>query len=151
MGGIAGALAAAAGLISPLVLDLDGDGVELSTLAATGALFDLDGDGFAEKTGWVRPDDGILAIDGNGNGLTDGISEVFGNATTNGFIELAALDSTADGVIDALDARFGDLLVWRDANGNGFSEADELKPLAEHGIASISLNAAPSGQSCTGI
>jgi hypothetical protein len=52
--GIAGVvvgLFAAAGLISPLVLDLDGDGIELSTLAETGALFDLDGDGFAEKTG----------------------------------------------------------------------------------------------------
>jgi hypothetical protein len=133
-------------LISPLVLDLDGDGIELSTLAETGALFDLDGDGFAEKTGWVRPEDGILAIDLNGNGLIDDISEVFGNATTNGFAELAALDTNADGVIDAQDAQFGELLVWQDANGNGFSEEHELKTLADHGITSISLNSTPSGQ-----
>ena len=38
--------------VSPLILDLDGDGVE--TLSYTsGIFFDHDGDGFAEETGWV--------------------------------------------------------------------------------------------------
>ena len=102
----------ARGLISPLALDLDGDGVELTPLAGSITYFDLDLDGFAEKTGWVAADDGLLAFDRDGNGRIDDISELFGNASTNGFSELAVLDSNSDGVIDASDQDFTRLLVW---------------------------------------
>jgi len=51
----------------PLVIDLDGDGIELKSLQDSNVRFDLDGDGFAERTGWVGPDDGLLAVDSNGN------------------------------------------------------------------------------------
>ncbi|WP_456401416.1 hypothetical protein [Persephonella sp.] len=37
----------------PLVVDLDGDGIETIGLNSSNAMFDLDGDGFREKTGWV--------------------------------------------------------------------------------------------------
>ncbi|MDR1349322.1 MAG: hypothetical protein LBJ59_00820 [Zoogloeaceae bacterium] len=57
-------------LSSPLVLDLDGDGVETLGLAA-GAHFDHDGNGFAELTGWAGADDGLLVLDRNGNGVID--------------------------------------------------------------------------------
>ena len=64
-----------AGLFSPgtdpLVLDLDGDGVELVRLESSSTYFDLDNDSFAERTAWVRPDDGLLARDINGNGRWD--------------------------------------------------------------------------------
>ena len=40
---------------SPLVIDMDGDGVELISLADSNAFFDLNIDGFAELTGWVNP------------------------------------------------------------------------------------------------
>ena len=59
--------------ISPLVLDLDGDGIELIALSDSRTLFDLDSDGFAQHTGWVAPDDALLAIDRNGNGRIDDI------------------------------------------------------------------------------
>ncbi|MHB1670212.1 hypothetical protein, partial [Thiomonas sp.] len=49
----------AATIPSPIVLDLDGDGVE-TTAVNSGAYFDHAGDGFAEQTGWVSPDDGLL-------------------------------------------------------------------------------------------
>ena len=39
------------GLSCPLILDLDGDGVELTALSPAGTLFDIDADGFAERTG----------------------------------------------------------------------------------------------------
>lgn len=79
---------------SPLVIDLDGDGVELVSLADSTAYFDLNVDGFAERTGWVSSDDGLLALDVNGNGQIDDNSELFGNMTgfDNGFLQLAQLD-----------------------------------------------------------
>jgi hypothetical protein len=45
----------------------------------------------------------------------------------------------ADGVVDAADARFGELRVWRDLNQNGVSDAGELQTLADAGITSIAL------------
>ena len=136
--------------VSPLVLDMDGAGIELVALSDSQAMFDLDNDSFAQHTGWVAPDDVLLAIDRNGNGRIDDIDEVFGNGTVDGFTELAALDSNDDGTIDASDTRFGDLLLWRDANGNGRSEADELQSLADGGVRSIDLNATESDTTLAG-
>lgn len=52
----------------PLIMDLDGDGLELS--AASGiTIFDHNADGIKTGTGWARPDDGFLVRDLNGNGL----------------------------------------------------------------------------------
>lgn len=131
----------AGGLVSPLVLDLDGDGIELTGLQSSQTYFDLDADGFAEKTGWVGGGDGLLALDRNNDGMINDITEVFGNATTDGFTELALLDSNTDGVIDAADADFADLRVWIDSDRDGTSDAGELKTFGELEIASISLMA----------
>ncbi|NOY73041.1 MAG: hypothetical protein GXP14_11850 [Gammaproteobacteria bacterium] len=67
---------------APLALDLDGDGIE--TLAANGyggVLFDQNGDGVRRATGWIASDDGLLALDRNGNGTIDNGTELFGNST----------------------------------------------------------------------
>ncbi len=47
---------------SPLVLDLDGDGIETIT-ADSGVYFDHDGNLFQEKTAWVAKDDALLVKD----------------------------------------------------------------------------------------
>ena len=47
----------------PIVLDLDGDGIELTGIEASAAFYDFNGDGYRELTGWVSGDDGLLAID----------------------------------------------------------------------------------------
>src|SRR6218665_204686 len=45
----------------PLVLDLDGDGIETTSVRdGTVIVFDHDADGVKTGTGWVRPDDGWL-------------------------------------------------------------------------------------------
>ena len=126
------------GKLSPLVLDLDGDGLELTALSVSFAFFDLDSDGFAERTGWVRADDGILVMDRNGNGRIDNGGELFGG--TNGFVTLAALDTSKDGAITAADTGIDSLKVWRDLNQDGFAVASELFSLAALGITSISVS-----------
>src|SRR5262245_43431256 len=136
---------------SPIALDLDGDGIETQGLLA-GAFFDHGGDGFAELTGWIGADDALLARDRNGDGRVDRGSELFGNETilaggvkaTDGYQALAELDLNADGRIDASDPVWSQLLVWRDVDGNGQSEASELHPLEAMGVAAIGTSAAPS-------
>ena len=130
----------------PLTLDLDGDGLETVGInTASPILFDHDGDGIRTGTGWVKPDDGFLVLDRNGNGTIDSGRELFGDSTllagggtaADGFAALAAEDTNADGRVDALDARFADLRIWRDLNQNGISAAGELSTLAAAGIVAI--------------
>lgn len=132
----------------PLVLDLDGDGIE--TIGANGTvLFDHDGDGTRHSTGWTKADDGIVVLDRNGNGTIDNGGELFGVETVlsngtkaaDGFTALADLDTNQDGVFDASDAQYAHVRIWRDFNQNGLSEAGELKSLSESNVASISLAA----------
>ncbi len=136
----------AAGTVSPLVFDLDGDGVETRSIN-DGINFDHDGNGFAEATGWVGRDDGFLVLDRNGNGQIDDGTELFGTRTpapngaaayTNGFLSLAALDLNADGKIDSSDTNYANLRVWRDRNGDARTQASELLSLQSLGISSIS-------------
>ena len=127
----------------PLVLDLDGDGIELTNVNDTRVAFDINADGTREEAAWVRPDDGLLVLDRNGNGAVDDGSELFGdqNGARNGFEELAKFDDNGDGVIDTNDAVFDRLGVWRDRDMNGVSGADEIGSLDDYGIESISLTA----------
>jgi hypothetical protein len=133
-------------VMSPLILDLDGDGVE--TLGQDFYIhFDHDKNGFAERTGWVGADDGLLVLDRNGNGRIDDGGELFGNHSgsgptgpANGFAALAEFDSNRDGRIDASDTVFANLRVWKDANSNGLTDAGELLTLQQAGVGSLSLS-----------
>ena len=127
----------------PLILDLDGDGIETISIY-DGTYFDHNGDGFAEATGWVAFDDGILALDINGDGLILEDKELFGNETilkdgtkaAGGFQALAALDKNQDGKIDASDKAFSELRVIKGYDQNGW----QIYTLDELGIRSINLD-----------
>ena len=130
----------------PLTLDLDNDGLETVGInTASPILFDHDADGVKTATGWIKPDDGFLVLDRNGNGTIDNGRELFGDSTpllaggnaADGFAALAQEDTNADGVVDANDARFAQLKVWRDLNSDGISQANELQTLTAAGIAAI--------------
>ena len=133
----------------PIILDLDGDGLETVGLASN-VYFDHDGDGVLTRTGWAGKDDALLVWDRNGNGRIDTGAELFGDFTPllngtlapNGFAALAALaalDANGDGVIDASDPAFAELKLWRDADQNGATGAGELISLADAGIVSLNL------------
>lgn len=125
---------------SPIVLDLDGNGIQTRALIDAGGTFDLLGTGHAVQSGWISSGDAFLAVDANGNGRIDDVSELFGGAERGlGFAKLAGFDSNGDGVVDAHDAGFSALKVWQDANGNHHTDAGELRTLAEAGIASLDV------------
>ncbi len=119
--------------LSPIVLDLDGDGIE-TTKQNGGILFDHQADGVKEGTGWVGKDDGLLVLDRNGNGEIDSGRELFGTNTqlangalaVNGFEALQELDSNHDGRLDASDTQWSQLKVWKDTNSNGVTDNGEL-------------------------
>ena len=132
---------------SPLVVDLDGDGIE--TLGSgVGIYFDHDNNGFSEDTGWVGKDDGLLVRDINGNGQIDNGTELFGNNTLlsngekakNGFEALKELDSNNDNVFDPNDAAWNEVKVWKDGNSNGIVDDGELLTMEQAGITGVDLN-----------
>ena len=48
-------------------------------------------------------------------------------------------DSNGDAVFDAQDAKFAEFAVWQDLNGDGVSNAGEVRSLAECGVTSMAL------------
>ncbi len=131
-------------LASPVVLDLDGNGVNLVSKSQSKAKFDLDGDGIRDTTGWVSKGDGILVFDRNGDGKLSGLNEI-------SFIDdkpgaksdldgLTAFDTNGDGRLDKRDAQFSSFKVWRDKDGDGKVDKKELTTLKKVGVAAIELS-----------
>jgi hypothetical protein len=141
---------------SPIVVDLDGDGLELTNWQ-DGVSFDLLADSIKRRVGWTAANvrDAFLVLDRNGNGVVDDSRELFGNFSPqpepgrreerNGFRALSVFDTSdrggdGDGRITERDRIFDRLRLWIDANHNGVSEASELAPLTTHGLRAIDLD-----------
>jgi hypothetical protein len=52
----------------PVVLDLDGSGIDITNRTDSTVYFDVDGDGYREQTAWAGANDGLLVIDLAANG-----------------------------------------------------------------------------------
>ena len=130
-------------LAAPIVLDLDGDGVELISRLRSDIRFDWNDDGKADRTGWVGRDDGFLVYDRDRDGTVSGAEELSFLGDKEGAKSdldgLSALDSNSDGIFSAEDDAFADFRVWQDRNSNGRSDNGELMTLAEAGVESITL------------
>ena len=103
----------------PLIINFSGtDEIEFTSLAE-GINFDLDNNGFDEKTAWIKNNDGFLAIDLNGNEKIDNGGELFGDRfimlngkkSFDGFEALSSLDTNKNGKIDDNDDLFGNVSV----------------------------------------
>ncbi|WP_350335254.1 calcium-binding protein [Coralliovum pocilloporae] len=139
-----------AGSAKPIVIDLDGDGLEILTTDQSPVYFDIDNDGFRERTAWVGPDDGLLVLDlaEDGSAGPDGqitraeeivLTELISGALTDLDALKRGFDSNKDGVFDSKDARWSEFRIWKDENLNGVSDDGELLTLAEAEIQSIDL------------
>lgn len=125
----------------PIVLDLDGDGIEYITMS-TPIVTDDHGDGRFEYRASVSSDDGMLFYDHDANGIGVHEETVLTNFVEDATTDLEALrafDSNHDGRIDSSDSYYASLKVGRDFNQNGVFEANEVFSLAQAGIARIDL------------
>ncbi len=112
------------------------------TSVTDGVLFDMNGDGVAERVSWVATDSNVafLAIDRDGDGLITSGWELVGEQTVsgarNGFhalqlLTLASNGGVVRGSVSADDALLEELLLWSDTNHNGISEPSELRRASE--------------------
>lgn len=123
---------AAAKPIDPLVINFAGTAAQLTQRDFH---FDLDMDGGEETIAFVGAGSGMLAFDGNNDGVVNDGSELFGPKTGDGFAELAAHDDDGNGWIDEADSIYDRLRIWtREANGD-----TRLFALGEKGVGAIHL------------
>ena len=144
----------------PLILDLDGDGVEVSF--GNGVSFDIDDDGYREEISWAAADDGFLVIDldadgnmsaGGGDGdITRGRELAFALWSDADLTDLQALaeavdeddnlifDTNGDGLLNASDDVWASMKVWQDGDQDGEVDDGELQHLEDHGITEIVLS-----------
>lgn len=110
--------------------------------------FDVDGDGAVDRTEWLKEGggDGFLVFDQDGDGTINGRelmneTSLSGeqNAYKSGWDKTRDLfDKNADGILEGDELK--DLKIWKDANGDGVTDAGELLTLAELGIVKVDTN-----------
>lgn len=120
----------------PVILDLDGNGVDVTPLGSSSAFYNMDGGSGRIHTAWVGGNDGLLAIDLASNGrvgpddVIDQAKEIAFSAWAPGSTsDMAALrqvfDTDRDGELSAGDERWDDFRIWQDSNGDGISQFSE--------------------------
>ncbi|BBP04401.1 hypothetical protein TPL01_21200 [Sulfuriferula plumbiphila] len=127
----------------PVMLDLDGDGIETVNKAASNVAFDVDDSGFMKQTGWAAGGDTFLTLDRDYNGQTNSGKEMFSNGVVDisrrGLAGMAWVDSNYDGKLTAADPVWNELKVWQD-DGDGVDEAGEKLTLAALGITELNYS-----------
>ena len=133
------------GVTSPIILDLDGRGVQTVSASKSKARFDLDQDGFRDDTSWIGKTEGILFLDRDHDGTVTNAGEIsFSDDAPLAPSDLAGLvsfDTNSDGQLSSADDRFKDFGVWIDRDSDGKVDNGEVKNLSSAGVASINLTA----------
>jgi hypothetical protein len=134
------------GFYSPLMLFFDKDLPKFNGIS----LFPLEGVKDGGRVNWPEADSKgyFLAQLAEGEKDITKASQLFGQdgKNQNGFESLKLHDSDKNNQIDSKDKIWKSLRLWRDANSNGYSEADEIHGLSSKGVESISLAYTSRGQ-----
>jgi len=134
--------------VAPIALDLNGDGLNLTAVDDSTVIAQT-AQGGVSRVGWVGPSDGFLAVDRDGDGAINRLSEISflqdKEGATSDLEGLATWDTNGDGLLDKSDANFDKILLWVDANQNGRSTQGELRTLTEAGISAIDLKGVATG------
>ncbi len=106
--------------------------------------FDLRGYGWRERWSWVKPELGFLVWDPEHKGEITSAQQLFGGYTfqifrNTGYDALAALDDNGDGALTG--AEMAGISVWFDRNSDGISSPNEVTPLEQLGVVSVSVKA----------
>jgi hypothetical protein len=121
-----------------VVVDLNRDGA----ISYGRVVMDVNGDGVMDSTPWAGAQDGVLVWDKFADGMVHNSSQ-YAFTQYGGKTDLqglaAAFDTNHDGKFNAQDAKFGEFMVWQDANQNGVSDAGEVRSLADLGLTEIKL------------
>ena len=116
----------------PLVVNFAADAASLRSQRFS---FDLLGNGEEVDMPLLGEGSGFLVLDALGGGRVESGRQLFGPASGDGFADLAAYDSDANGWIDESDPVFGRLGVWTpDATGGGV-----VQSLAAAGVGALGL------------
>jgi Ca2+-binding RTX toxin-like protein len=124
----------------PVLLDLTGNGINLSELTSSHVFFDTAGDGYKHRTAWAGVGNGVLAIDAdNDEKITERKEIVFADWDPSAKDDMAALkavfDTNDNGKLDKGDARFEAFRVLV-TNADGTTT---MRTLDELGISEIDL------------
>ena len=126
--------------IIPILLDLNGNGVEVRELDQSSSYLDTSGDGLMHRSAWAGEGDGVLFYDVGNDGLIKEAREyVFTEWDPTAKDDMAALrarfDTNGDGKLTALDADFASFKVMV-TGPDGTLQAQSLAAL---GISEIDL------------
>ncbi|CAA2137011.1 hypothetical protein [Methylobacterium bullatum] len=124
----------------PVVLDLNGNGIEIAPKSSSNTYFDIAGDGYQHRTAWAGPGDGVLVFDIDGDGRATHRKEiVFTDWDPTATSDMQALanvfDTNHNGQLDAGDERFASFKI-QVSNADG---TQTVKTLAQAGVRSIDL------------
>jgi Ca2+-binding RTX toxin-like protein len=124
----------------PIVLDLTGNGINLTEESKSNQFVDYNGDGYQERTAWAGVGNGVLVVDIDNDGkITQPKEFVFTDWDPTADSDMQALkdvfDTNHNGKLDAGDAQFASFKVLV-ANADGTTT---MQTLAQLGITSIDL------------
>lgn len=128
--------------ITPILIPLAQERSLEKLIEKRAVRFDLDGLGVRSYDCWPAKNAGWLVFDSQRLGRINSGLQLIGGVTfwlfwQNGYEVLASLDDNGDGKISGQELVC--LCIWQDLNGNGISEAGEVKPLADWHIASLEV------------
>ena len=124
----------------PVILDLAGNGLNITPVSSSNIFFDTAGDGRQHRTAWAGAGNGVLVLDLAGTGqITQRNQVVFTDWDPTATSDLQALadvfDTNHNGNLDAGDAQFASFKIMV-TNADGTTT---LQTLAQAGVTSINL------------